>query len=80
MVFHMKTTLNIDDQVMRRLREEAARQGRTMSELVEAALRRLLDEEVVEEAPLPDLPRWNSGGTHVDVADRDELYRAMEGR
>lgn len=80
MVFHMKTTLNIDDQVMRRLREEAARQGRTMSELVEAALRRLLDEEVVGEASLPDLPRWNSGGTHVDVADRDELYRVMEGR
>lgn len=80
MVFHMKTTLNIDDQVMQRLREEAARQKRTMSELVEAALRRLLDEDAAKEAPLLDLPRWNSGGTHVDVADRDELYRVMEGR
>jgi len=80
MVYHMKTTLNIDDQVMQRLREEAARQDRTMSELVEAALRRFLDREVVQETSLPDLPRWNSGGTHVDVADRDELYRVMEGR
>ena len=42
MVFHMKTTLNIDDTVMARLRREAARQNKTMSELVEAALRLLL--------------------------------------
>ncbi len=37
----MKTTLNIDDSVMERLKREAARQGRTMSELVESALRLL---------------------------------------
>ena len=42
MVFHMKTTLNIDDTVMDRLRRESARSGRTMSELVETALRQLL--------------------------------------
>jgi hypothetical protein len=41
MVFHMKTTLNIDDRVMAQLKSEAARQGRTMSELVETALRGL---------------------------------------
>jgi hypothetical protein len=35
----MKTTLNIDNTVMARLRREAARQNRTISELVEAALR-----------------------------------------
>jgi len=35
----MKTTLNIDNTVMARLRREAARQNRTMSELVEAPLR-----------------------------------------
>ncbi|MFN8718824.1 MAG: ribbon-helix-helix protein, CopG family, partial [Gemmatimonadaceae bacterium] len=35
----MKTTLNIDDTVMDRLRRESARTGRTMSELVETALR-----------------------------------------
>src|SRR5690606_14342677 len=42
MVSHMKTTLNIDDTVMAHLKREAARQGRTMSELVETALRMLL--------------------------------------
>lgn len=81
MVIHMKTTLNIDDTVMHRLREEAARQGRTMSELVEAGLRRVLAESPasVEEA-LPELPRWKSGGSRVDVADRAALYEVMEGR
>jgi len=80
MVFHMKTTLNIDDQVMRRLKEEAARTGKTMSELVEAGLRRVLaDREATSGQPLPRLPTWNSGGANVDVADRDALLEVMEG-
>jgi plasmid stability protein len=79
MVFHMKTTLNIDDSVMQRLREEAARQGRTMSELVEAGLRRVLDapEQNNEQLPHP-LPQWQSGGAFIDVADRDALYQRMD--
>ena len=79
MVFHMKTTLNIDDGVMARLRRESARSGRTMSELVETALRRLLQTRT-ERATLPPLPTFNSGGALVDIADRESLYRAMEGR
>ena len=83
MVFHMKTTLNIDDGVMNRLREEAARRGMTMSALVEAGLRRVLDADPKarqEGTSLPALPSWSSGGTRVDIASRDELYAAMEGR
>jgi hypothetical protein len=79
MVNHMKTTLNIDDSVMLRLKREAARTGRTMSELVESALRDLLRSRP-ERAELPPLPTFNSGGALVDIADRDALYRAMEGR
>jgi plasmid stability protein len=79
MVIHMKTTLNIDDSVMKRLRQEAARQGRTMSELVEAGLRRVLDPPIVEQPgePVP-LPRWHSGGARVDVADREALHEALD--
>jgi hypothetical protein len=79
MVFHMKTTLNIDDTVMAALRREAARTGRTMSELVETALRQLLQRQPAA-AALPQLPTFDSGGARVDVADRDALYRAMEDR
>ena len=81
MVIHMKTTLNIDDTVMRRLREEAARRETTMSALVEAGLRHVLDSgptRVTDPDSLPELPRWNSGGALVDVANRDELYAAMD--
>jgi hypothetical protein len=78
----MKTTLNIDDTVMRRLREEAARRGTTMSELVEAGLRRVL-QDAAAPAParrtLAPLPRWRSGGARVDPADRDALYTLMDG-
>jgi hypothetical protein len=75
----MKTTLNLDDALAGRLKREAARQGRTMSELVEAALR-LLFRSPKRTTELPDLPSFDSGGALVDVADRASLYEAMEGR
>ena len=56
-------------------RAEALRQGRTMSELVETALCLSLQPWKNRE----DL-MFRSGGTLVDVADRDVLYQAMEGR
>ena len=79
MVFHMKTTLNIDGTVMARLKREAARQGRTMSDLVETALRGLFRAQR-ESMDLPPLPTFRSRGALVDIADRDALYHAMEGR
>ena len=81
MVTHMKTTLNIDDTVMRRLREEAARRGTTMSALVEAGIRRILDEgppSPADQDSLPPLPKWRSGGMLVDLSNRSERYRVLE--
>jgi len=79
MVYHMKTTLNIDDTIMAELKREAARQGRTMSDLVETALRLLLRSQRKRGA-IPPLPTFHSGGALLDIADRDALYHAMEGR
>ena len=79
MVIHMKTTLNIDDTVMARLRREAARRGCTMSELVETALRLLLQRRAGDRV-VPPLPTFRSAGQLVDIADREALYHAMEGR
>ena len=75
----MKTSLNIDDSVIEPLEREAARQGRTMSEVVESALR-LLFQMRRKRPDLPPLPSFASGGALVDVADREKLYEAMEGR
>jgi predicted transcriptional regulator len=79
MGFHMKTTLNIDDTVMAQLKREAARQKRTMSDLVETALRNLFQRQKTS-AEISPLPIFMSGGSFVDVGDRDALYQAMEGR
>lgn len=77
MAFHMKTTLTIDDSVMQRLREHAARTGLTMSELVETALRMLLEPRPGP-VELPPLPTFPGGGYLVDVNNRDALYDAMD--
>jgi plasmid stability protein len=75
---HMKTTLEIDEGVMRALKARAARDGTTMSELVERALRALLEERRVPQRELPPLPAWDGGGLTVDVDDRERLYELFD--
>ena len=76
MVIHMKTTLNISDVTMREVKREAARRQQTMSEMVEAALRTII-EPTQRRAKLPPLPEFGSGGLRVNVANRDTLYNVM---
>ncbi len=77
---YAEATLNINDALMRRLREEAARRQTTLSELVEEGLRRVLEEPTSTDGPpaLAPLPTWRGGRHLVDISDRDALYRAME--
>lgn len=79
MVGHMKTTLNIDASVMAQLKRESVRRGRTMSELVETALRLFFRTPKSRGEPAA-LPTFRSGGALVEIADREALYQAMEGR
>ena len=73
----MKTTLMINDTVFASLKREAVRQGKSMSELVEAALRLFLTKKPPAGRRIK-LPTFNSGGHLVDISDREALYRAME--
>ena len=73
----MKTTVIIDDAVMAKLKQEAARQGRTMSEMTEAALRLFLSPKP-EKLELPPIPTFDMGVPLVDYADNDALERALE--
>lgn len=78
----MKITLNIDETVVRWLREEAAQRGTTMSSLVEAGIRSVLTMSTPTDGRqdhLPPLPHWQSGGLRVDISNRKELYRIMDG-
>ena len=72
----MRTTLEIDDALLRRLERAAARRDATMSALVEAGLRLVLDGEPESQErrrELRPLPTWDGGEPRVDVADHAAL-------
>jgi hypothetical protein len=73
----MKTTLNIDDNLMKKLKTESVRQGKTMSELLETALRGFLERKKPVRK-LPALPVFDGGEMLVNVANRDSLYDTMD--
>ena len=77
MVFHMKTTLVIDDQVMSKLKQEAVRRGKTISELVESALRLFLRPPSGAKK-LPRLPTFKGGKPLIDISDREKLYDLLD--
>ena len=77
MFFNMKTTLNIDEGVMKQLKQEAASRGCTMSELVETAIRSLLRSKKNRPILTP-LPTFKGGRERVDVSNRNALYDVME--
>lgn len=83
MLICMRTTLNLDDGVMREIRQRAAATGRTITAIVEAALRELLERERRMQSADFTL-RWTvvPGGAQsgVDLADRDALYERMDDR
>jgi len=80
-VLKMKTTLEIDESVLQRLRDEAERQSTTMSDLADAMLRLGLampEAAGTDPEPLTPLPTWRSGGFRVDIADREALYQVLD--
>lgn len=76
----MRTTLRIDDELYRRVKAEAARSGRTVAEVVEDALRVMLQPQA-RRRPVPDLPVYGAGGPlpGVDLEDAAALRDAMNG-
>jgi hypothetical protein len=76
----MRTTLNLDDAIMSMVKKRAAETGKTMTEIVEQALRNEVSGRPATETPF--VLRWNAVAGRVqpgiDLADRDSLYRAME--
>ena len=80
MVVCMRTTLNLDDHLMRAIKHRAAETGRTISAMIEEALRELLRRESRVERSYR--LRWTvvAGGAQpgVDLTDRDALLERME--
>ncbi len=72
--------MNLPDSLMQQVRKRAESDHRTVTSLVEQALRELLarDEGVPEEDGV--LPTYGTPGSHplVDIDDHDALYAALD--
>jgi len=71
----VKTTLNLDDQVLRKAKERAAESGITLTRFVEDALRaKLLGTSTRAPYTFDPLIVTGTHPPNVDIADRDALY------
>jgi hypothetical protein len=73
----MRTVLEIDDRVLALLEDEATRQGKTISELAESAIRLFLGSRQ-KTTELQELPTFRSGGALVNIDSREALHDAMD--
>jgi predicted glycosyl hydrolase (DUF1957 family) len=80
----VRTTLRVDDELLRRAKSYAARRGRSLTSVFEEALRRLLAEaERLDKRERVELPvSVATGGVlpGVDLDDSAALQEVMEGR
>lgn len=81
MLLCMRTTIEINDQLFRAAKRQAADRGTSLREVVEAALRQHLGKA---KAAVPYRLRWQpeSGRLQpgVDLTDRNALFDLMDGR
>lgn len=73
--------MNLPDAVMRQVKARAAQSGRTVTSLVEEALRDLLARDEPDQAGF-ELPTFGTPGGRVlvDVADNEAVRDAMDTR
>ncbi len=78
----MRTTLTIEDDVMKRARRKAAEEGRPLKDVINDALRFGLGAKQASRKPYRFKLRTVEGKTlpGVDLTDRDKLFDLMEGR
>jgi hypothetical protein len=73
----MRTSMNLPDSLLEAARERAAAEGRTVTSLMEEALRRLLEEQRTAASP-PRLPTWKGGRLLIDIEDKDALWEILD--
>jgi plasmid stability protein len=76
----MRTTIRIDDQLYRTLKERAARSGHTVSASLEDALRLGLSQTERPDAPRFAIRSSGSGGLRpgIDLASNATIYEAID--
>ena len=78
----MRTTLALDDRLLRAAKKQAAEEGTTLTRVIEEALRQHLAARKQPRKPfrLRLLTKRGRLVPGVNLADRDALYDRMEGR
>lgn len=78
----MRTTVRLPDDLLKAAKRHAVETGRTLTAVIEDALRAALAAEAHQAAPEPlQLPTWGRGGVRpgVDLDDSASLLDLMEG-
>ena len=76
-----RTTLTIDDDVLKRMKEKAAREGRTLQEIANELLKHALPPQRSQKTIKLVLRGWKAATrAGVDLLDRDKLFDLMDGR
>ena len=78
----MRTTVRLDDGLLTAAKEYSARTGRTLTAVLEDALRAYLArEQGAQPTTLPSLPTFGRGGVlpGVDIDNSADLLDTMEG-
>lgn len=77
----MRTTVTIEDALYRRTKAAAGRSGRTVSQVIEDALRQALEQRPPTPADLEPLPTFGGSGVMpgVDLSSNASIAEAMEG-
>ena len=75
----MRTTVNIDDPVLKDLRKIQQKEGKSLGRLISDLLAQALGERKSAKTPTRP-PRWISKamGARVELADHEAVYAAME--
>lgn len=74
----MRTTLDIDEPILRELKRLRAKEGKSLGRLASDLLARALKEDAVPPADPP--PTWITKpmGARANLSDKDAVYRALE--
>ena len=74
----MRTTIDIDDPILKKLKVIQTRDGRSLGRLVSDLLAQALAGEVKEAAPQYFAWTASAGALCVDLADKDAVYEALD--
>ena len=75
----MRTTVDIDDPVLRDLKKIQKKEGKSLGRLISDLLAQAIGERKSAKAPTRPV-KWisKSMGARIDLADHEALYAAME--